>query len=62
MQEGSDAASLRAMAVKCRRLATAIHDPRAIDALRKLALEYEDRAADLAAGSSSTPFRRLDSG
>jgi len=35
------------MAAKCLRLAAAIHDPSSIDALRKLAEEYEKAAIEL---------------
>jgi hypothetical protein len=41
------AQSLRAQAVKCRRLAAAISDQQTMDILTSMAAEYEERALNL---------------
>jgi hypothetical protein len=44
----SNAAFLLEQAKRCRRLAAGINDERAIDRLRQMAEEFEQRAAELA--------------
>ena len=52
MHEISNEAHFREMAERCRRLVQQTNDPRAIDSLSKLVLEYE-KAADAAAAHGS---------
>jgi hypothetical protein len=42
----SDAADLLEQARRCRRLADGINDPKTLETLRKMAEDYEQRAAE----------------
>ena len=55
MQENLNEAHFREMAAKCRRLAATTDDPRAVDSLSKLAVEYDHAAEGAAANGALNP-------